>query len=57
MDLLTTLTHEIGHILGRRDLDASQSPDDLMAGILGPGQRRVLSPAAVDGALALQWVP
>jgi len=54
MDLLTTLSHEIGHVLGLRDLDASQSPDDLMAGILGPGQRRVLSPAAVDGALALQ---
>jgi hypothetical protein len=52
MDLLTTLAHEIGHVLGLRDLDASSSPDDLMAGILGLGQRRLLRPAAVDAALA-----
>jgi hypothetical protein len=52
VDLLTVLTHELGHILGSKDLDLSNSPDNLMAGILGPGQRRVPWSEAVDATLA-----
>jgi len=52
VDLLTVMTHEVGHVLGFKDLDASSSPNDLMAGILGPGQRRVLPSAAVDAIFA-----
>ena len=50
MDLLTVLTHELGHVLGRDDLDPAIAPDDIMAEVLQPGVRRVPWPAAVDAA-------
>jgi hypothetical protein len=53
MDLLTVLSHEVGHVLGFKDLDATIAPDNLMAGMLGAGQRRVLPTAAVDAAFAI----
>jgi hypothetical protein len=48
MDLLTVLTHELGHLLGLEDLDPVQAADDIMAGVLQPGVRRLPWPAAVD---------
>jgi hypothetical protein len=45
MDLLTVLTHEMGHVLGFSDLDGQSTPDSLMAGTLQPGQRRSVSSA------------
>ena len=45
MDLLTVLTHEMGHVLGLSDLDGQATPDSLMAGTLQPGQRRSVSSA------------
>jgi hypothetical protein len=46
MDLLTVLTHEMGHVLGLSDLDGQATPDSLMAGVLQPGQRRTVN--AID---------
>ena len=48
MDLLTVLTHEMGHLLGRKDLDVNVNPADIMAGVLSPGKRLVPWSAAVD---------
>ena len=45
IDLLTVLTHEMGHVLGLSDLDGQATPDSLMAGTLQPGQRRGVSSA------------
>ncbi|MCO6455093.1 MAG: choice-of-anchor D domain-containing protein [Pirellulaceae bacterium] len=45
IDLLTVVAHELGHVLGLDDLDASAHPDDIMAGTLAAGVRRA---AAVD---------
>ena len=51
IDLLTVVEHELGHILGLKDLNTST--DDLMSGVLGVGVRRDLSHQdAVDAALA-----
>ena len=38
IDLLTVVEHELGHVLGLKDL--STSTDDLMSGVLGIGVRR-----------------
>ncbi len=38
--------HEMGHVLGLDDLDASG--DDLMAGQLEPGIRRDFGPREID---------
>ena len=46
MDLLTAVTHELGHVLGLGD-DASDS-GDLMDALLPTGQRRLPSPDDVD---------
>ena len=43
IDLLTVLTHEMGHVLGLSDLDGQATPDSLMAGTLQPGQRRAVN--------------
>ncbi|MFM7037774.1 MAG: beta strand repeat-containing protein [Planctomycetaceae bacterium] len=40
MDLLTVMTHELGHRLGYEDLDASANNGHIMAGVLRPGERR-----------------
>ena len=51
IDLLTVVEHELGHVLGLKDLSAST--DDLMSGVLGIGVRRDPSHQdAVDAALA-----
>ena len=51
IDLLTVVEHELGHIVGLKDLDALT--DDLMSGVLSIGVRRVPSHQdAVDAALA-----
>jgi len=41
--------HEMGHALGLADLDGE---DDLMAGVLQPGSRRLPTPNDIDGVLA-----
>jgi hypothetical protein len=52
-DLLTVVTHELGHVLGYDDLDAHDHPNHIMAGLLQPGAGRV-GPAA--GGRGPQWV-
>jgi hypothetical protein len=42
MDLLTVVTHELGHLLGRPDLDTAAHPSDIMADSLATGMRRLL---------------
>jgi hypothetical protein len=42
-DLLTVVTHELGHVLGYGDLDSLHHPDHIMAGVLQPGERRGVS--------------
>jgi hypothetical protein len=49
IDLLTVMEHELGHVLGLKDLDAAS--DDLMSGVLEVGIRRNAS--AADAVLAL----
>ena len=41
MDLLTVVSHELGHLLGLRDLSATDHPHDLMAESLPIGVRRL----------------
>jgi hypothetical protein len=50
MDLLTVVEHELGHIAGLGDLDASL--DDLMSASLGTGIRRKVSASDVDAVFA-----
>lgn len=40
LDLLTVITHEMGHLLGLDDIDSKQD-SDIMTGILQTGQRHV----------------
>jgi hypothetical protein len=49
MDLLTVVLHEMGHLAGLADVGASGHADDLMAGTLTPGTRRVDALDAVFG--------
>ena len=48
IDLLTVVEHELGHVLGLKDLNTST--DDLMSGVLGTGIRRNAS--HVDAVMA-----
>jgi hypothetical protein len=43
-DLLTVLTHELGHVLGYHDLDSLHHSDHIMAGVLQPGVSRIAPP-------------
>jgi len=40
IDLLTVVIHEMGHVLGRVDLDPASNPHDLMSDVLPTGVRR-----------------
>ena len=51
IDLLGVVEHELGHIIGQKDLDVLT--DDLMSGVLGVGVRRGPSyQDAIDATLA-----
>ena len=50
MDLLTVVMHEMGHRLGLDDLDPFLNPDDLLAGLLAPGERRLPADGQAEGA-------
>jgi hypothetical protein len=52
MDLLTVVTHELGHILGLADVSATFLPDDLMDTTLPTGTRRLPTPTDVDAVFA-----
>jgi hypothetical protein len=41
IDLLTVVTHELGHVLGLPDLDAADHPHEVMSGRLDVGVRRL----------------
>jgi hypothetical protein len=41
VDLLTTVLHEMGHLLGSADHDPNGNPGDVMDAVLGPGIRRL----------------
>ena len=42
VDLLTVVTHELGHELGLPDVNTQSQPNDVMDGTLAPGVRRQL---------------
>jgi hypothetical protein len=46
IDLLTVVEHELGHVVGLRDLDAEGT--SLMSGLLGKGVRRLTSIREID---------
>jgi hypothetical protein len=48
-DLLTVVTHELGHVLGYDDLDPLHHSDHIMAGVLQPGASRIGMPAGDSG--------
>ena len=51
IDLLTVVEHELGHVVGLKDIDTPT--DDLMSGVLGIGVRRNPSyQDAIDATLA-----
>ena len=51
MDLLTVVEHELGHVLGLNDLDASLN--DLMSSTLSDGVRRNISVSDIDAVFAV----
>jgi VCBS repeat-containing protein len=55
IDLLTTLMHEMGHLLGLHDLDPAIGGDDLMSVELETGVRKDPAVAAVDSVFGADW--
>jgi hypothetical protein len=53
MDLVTVLAHELGHVLGRPDLDPDLHATDIMAGRLSPGVRKLAEAAPLFEELGL----
>jgi uncharacterized repeat protein (TIGR01451 family) len=53
MDLLTVMTHELGHVLGLDDLYDAEHADDLMSAVLPPGVRRL--PLGIGQPLLPGW--
>src|SRR5205823_4785511 len=56
-DLLTVVMHELGHVLGRDDLDPGLVPHDLLTATLPTGTRRLPAPVASDTLAAPTAVP
>lgn len=52
MDLLSNVTHELGHVLGLKDRYDAESSDDVMFGFLELGQRSVRGASALDVVFA-----
>src|SRR5207237_798583 len=48
-DLLTVVTHELGHVLGLDDIDPAAAAHDLMTQTLAPGVRRLPEAVAAPG--------
>ena len=48
VDLLTVITHELGHVLGLHDIDANHPSDNVMNHRLSTGTRRLPQPVDVD---------
>ncbi len=46
MDLYTTVTHELGHVLGLSDVYTASASDDIMYGYLQSGERRAMLSAS-----------
>ena len=57
VDLLTVVSHELGHVLGLGDQDPAADPLDLMAATLSVGQRKLAQENALDAILAnpIDW--
>lgn len=51
VDLLTTVMHEMGHIVGLEDSYVNQNRNDLMFGYVTLGERRVPTHGEADGAI------
>ena len=49
VDLLTTVIHELGHVLGYEDLEPEREPTSVMTAMLEPGVRRLPRPTLVSG--------
>lgn len=52
VDALTTITHELGHVLGLSDTYSSTQSDSLMYGFIGLGERRVATSGLASGVVA-----
>jgi hypothetical protein len=56
MDLLTVLAHELGHVIGRGDLDPHTDAHNVMAGELAAGTRLVPADERVEGGDQLSGI-
>jgi hypothetical protein len=56
VDLLTVVLHELGHRLGLPDLYAQTDSNELMAGLLAPGQRRLPGDSLLDNVFTDDWL-